>query len=68
MNSESYINRSMSNKPQIGSVRRAVSLNFKSGWRHGGWNEHGEVGDNGRRRELRDVALVEQHETRNKFS
>ncbi len=29
MNSESYINRSMSNKVQIGSVRRAVSSNFK---------------------------------------
>ena len=29
MNSESYINRRMSNKPQIGFVRGAVSSNFK---------------------------------------
>ena len=46
MNSESYINRSISIKPQIGFVRRGVSSNFKSGWLHGGQNEH--------RRELRD--------------
>ena len=29
MNSESYINRRMSNKPQIGFVRGGVSVNLK---------------------------------------
>ena len=46
MNSESYINQRMSNMLQNWFVRRAVSSNFKSGWLHGGQNEH--------RRELRD--------------
>ena len=32
--SESYINRSISIKLQIGFVRGGVSSNFKSGWLH----------------------------------
>ena len=34
MNSESYINQSISIRPQIGFVRGGVSSNFKSGWLH----------------------------------
>ena len=52
MNSESYINRSMSNKLQIGSDRRAVSPNFKSGWLHDEQNEHREFGDSGRKKRV----------------
>ena len=45
MNSESYINRSISIKLQNGSDRRAVSSNFKSGWLHDERIEHKEFGD-----------------------
>ena len=59
MTSESYINRRMSNKPQIGFVSGADSSNFKSGWLHYGRNEHGIEREWD---ELRHVTLGEEHD------
>ena len=52
MNSESYINRRVSNKLQIGFVRGGVSSNFKSGWLHYEQNGHREFGDSGRKKRV----------------